>query len=176
MSANTTKKTRRTHCINWADIGASEPESSGAQASVPRANLVTGVLSSSRQGERETDLKKASRTPANYRGKRNLAVMQEAHEPYVSDASREPQRKVSRQVGAIDAGIEVEPDTLHGEHNLSRQLADRPSLTKSASPFTPNPAHHDASVAFELAEARWSAAHLLILPSGAEQPVNTLAP
>ena len=94
--------------INWADVGESEPESSGTQASVPRANLGTRVMRSSRQGERETDLKKASRTPANNSGKRNLAVMQEADKPYGSEGSPGPQRKVARQVGAIDAGIEVE--------------------------------------------------------------------
>jgi len=96
MSGNTIKKTRRTHRINWADIGKSEPESSGTRASVPRANLGTRVLRSSRQGEWETDLKKASRTPANNGGKRNFAVMQEADEPYGSDGSPEPLRKVAR--------------------------------------------------------------------------------
>jgi len=159
-SGNTTKKTGRTHCINWADIGESEPESSGTQASVPRANLGTRVLGSSRQGEQETDLKKVSRTPANNSGKRNLAVMQEADEPYSSDGSPGPQRKVARQVGALDAGIEVVPDTCDGEHNLSWQVADRTSLTNSPSPFTPNPGHHHASAASEQAEARRSAAHL----------------
>jgi len=74
-SGNTTKKTRRTHRINWADVGESEPELSGTQASVPRANLGTRVLRSSKQGEWETDLKKASRTAAKNSGKRNLAVM-----------------------------------------------------------------------------------------------------
>jgi len=78
-------------------------------------------------------------------------------------------------VGAIDAGIEVEPDTRDGEHNLSWELADRTSPTNSPSPFTPNPGHHHASAASEQAEARRSAAHLLMLASGAEQPVNTLA-
>jgi len=101
--------------------------------------------------------------------------MHEADEPYGSDGSPEPQRKVARQVGAIDAGIEVEPDTRDGEHNLSQQLADRPSPTNSPSLFTPNPGHHHASAAFELAEARRSAAHLLMLASWAKQPVNTLA-
>jgi len=56
-SENTTKKTGRTHHINWADVDESEPESSGTQASVPRANLGTLVLRSSRQGERETEVK-----------------------------------------------------------------------------------------------------------------------
>jgi len=78
-------------------------------------------------------------------------------------------------VGAIDAGIEVEPDTRNGEHNLSWQLADRTSPTKGLSPFTPNPGHHHASAASAQAEARRSAAHLLMPASGAEQPVNTLA-
>jgi len=132
-------------------------------------------LRSSRQGEWETDLKKASRTPANNSGKRNLAVMQEADEPYSSDGSPGPQRKVARQVVAIDAGIEVEPDTHNREHNLSWQLADRTSPTNSPSPFTPNPGPHHASAASEQAEARRSAAHLWMLASGAEQPVNTLA-
>jgi len=59
-SGNTTKKTGRTHRINWADVGESEPESSGTQASVPHSNLGTRVVRSSRQGERETDLKKAA--------------------------------------------------------------------------------------------------------------------
>jgi len=174
-SGNSTKKTRRTHRINWADVGESEPESSGTQGSVPRANLGTRVLRSSRQGERETNLKKASRTPANNSGKRNLTVMHEADEPYGSDGSPGPRRNVARQVVAIDAGIEVELDTRHGEHNPSRQLADRTSPTNSPSPFTPNPGHHHASAASDQAEARRSAAHLLMLPSGAEQPVNTLA-
>ena len=76
---------------------------------------------------------------------------------------------------AIDAGIEVELDTGDGEHNLSRQLVDRPSPTNSPSPFTPNVGHHHASAASQLAEARRSAAHLLMLDSGAEHLVNTLA-
>ena len=132
-------------------------------------------MRSNRQGERETDLKKASQTPAHNSGKHNLAVMQEADEPYGSDGSPRPQRKVPRRVGAIDAGIEVEPDTHDGEHNLSWQLADRTSPTNSLSLFTPNPGHHHASTASEQAKARRSAAHLFMLASGAEQPVNTLA-
>jgi len=43
-SGNTTKKTRRTDHINWANVGESEPESSGTQASVPRADLGTRVF------------------------------------------------------------------------------------------------------------------------------------
>jgi len=82
---------------------------------------------------------------------------------------------VARQLGAIDAGIDVEPDTCDGKHNLSWQLADRTSPTNSSSPFTPNSGHHHGSAASEQAEARRSAAHLLMLASGAEQPVNTLA-
>jgi len=82
-------------------------------------------------------------------------------------------RKLACQVGAFNAGIEVGPDTGDGEHNVSRQLADRPSPTNSPSLFTPNPGHHQASAASELVEARRSAAHLLILASGAEQPGNT---
>jgi len=88
-SGNTTKKTGRIHHINWADVGELEPES-GTQASFPRANSGTRVLRFSRQGEQETDLKKASLTPANNPGKCNLAVMQEADEPYSSDGSLEP--------------------------------------------------------------------------------------
>ena len=102
-------------------------------------------------------------------------MIQEADEPYGSDGSPERQRNVARQVGAIDAGIEVEPATGDGEHTLSTELADRPRLTNSPSPFTPNPGHHHASAASQVAEARRSAAHLLMLASGAEQPVNTLA-
>jgi len=78
-------------------------------------------------------------------------------------------------VGAIDAGIEVEPDTRDGAHNLSWQLASRTSPSNTPSPWTPNPRHHHASAASEQAEARRSAAHLLMLASGAEQPVNRLA-
>jgi len=78
-------------------------------------------------------------------------------------------------VGAIDAGIEVEPDTPDGDHNLSCQQADRTSPTNSPSPFTPNPGHHHASAVSEQAEARGSAPQLLRVASGAEQPVNTLA-
>jgi len=157
------------------DVGKSESESSCTEASVPGANLGTRVLRSSRQGEQETDLKKAAGTTANNTGQRNLAVMSEANEPYGLDGSPESQRTVARPVGAIDAGIDVEPDTRDGEQNLSRQLADRPSSTTILSPFTPNHCHHPASAASELAEARMSAAHLVMLASGAEQCVNTLA-
>jgi len=176
-SGNTTKKTGRTHRINWADFCESEPESPGTQASLPRANLGTCLLRSSRQGEWETDLKKASRTPANNSGKRNLAVMQAADEPYGSDGSPGPQMKVAHQVGAIDAGIEVEPDIRDREHNLIWQLgdSDRTSPTNHPSPLTPNLGHHHASAASGQAEARRSAGHRLIRASGAEQPVNTLA-
>jgi len=120
------------------------------------------VLRSSSQGERKTDLKKASWTAANNSGKRNLAVMQEGDKPYSSDGSPGPQRKVARVVGAIDAGIQVEPDIRDGEHNLSWQLADRTSQTNSPSPFTPNPGHHHGYAACEQAEARRSAAHLFV--------------
>jgi len=101
--------------------------------------------------------------------------MQEANEPYGSNGSPRPQRKVARQVGAIDTGIEVEPGKRDGEHNLSWQLADRTSPTNIPSLFTPNPGHYHQSAASVQAEARRSAAHLLMLASGAEQPVNTLA-
>jgi len=113
--------------------------------------------------------------PANNRDKRNLAVMQEADGPYGSEGSPGPQRKVASQVGAIDAGIEVETDTGDGEHNLSWQQADRTSATHGPSPVTPSPGHHHVSAASDPAEATRSAAHLLMLASGAELPVNTLA-
>jgi len=74
-SGHSIKKTGQTPRINWTDDGESEPESSDTPASVPCANLGTGVLRSSRQGERESGLKKASWTPANNSGKRNLAVI-----------------------------------------------------------------------------------------------------
>jgi len=119
-------------------------------------------LRSSRQGERETDLKKASWMPANNSGKRNLAVMQEADEPYGSDGSLGPQRKVAHQVGAIDARIEVKPDTRDREHNLSWQLADRTSPTNSPSLFTPNLCHHHASAPSGQAEPRRSASAKII--------------
>jgi len=101
--------------------------------------------------------------------------MQEANEPYGSDGSPGPQRKVAQQVGAIDASIEVEPDTRDGEHDLSWPLADRTSPTNSPSLFTPNPDHPHVSATSEQAEGTRSAAHLLMLASGAVQPVNTLA-
>jgi len=101
--------------------------------------------------------------------------MQEADEPYSLDGSPEPQRKVARQVGAIDAGIEIEPETGNGEHILSRHPADRPSPTNTLSLFTTNLGHHHASAASELADARRSAKDLLMLALGTEQPVNTLA-
>jgi len=78
-------------------------------------------------------------------------------------------------VGAIGAGIQIEPDTRDGVHNLSWQLADRTSPTNSPSPFSLNPGHYHASAASEQAEGRRSAVHHLMLASGAEQPVNTLA-
>jgi len=145
------------------------------QAFVPCANLGTRVVRSSCQGERETDLKKASPTSANNRGKCNLVVTPEADEPSGSDGCPEHQRKVAHQVGAIDAGIEIERDTHDGVHNLSWQLDHRPSPTNSPSPFTPNLYYHHASAASEQAVARTSDAHLGILASGAEQPVKTLA-
>ena len=152
----------------------SGPTSSpGKLASVPCANLGTCVLSSSRQRGQATDLKKAPRKLANNSGKRNLAVMQEVDEPYSSHESPEPERKVARQVGAMDAGIEVEPDTLDGELNLSLLPADRPDPPNSAPPLTPNPGH--MSSPSEDAEASRSAEHLLMLASRGEQPVNTLA-
>jgi len=40
--------------------------------------------------------------------------MQEVDEPYGSDGRLAPQTKVARKVGAIDAGIEGEPDTGDG--------------------------------------------------------------
>jgi len=184
--------------INRAEVGESAPESDvaadrgldlanraipapdsgptsspGKQASVPCANLGTRVLSSSRQRGQATDLKKAHWTPANNSGKRNLAGMQEADEPYSSDESLEPQRRVARQVGAMDAGIEVEPDTLDGELNLTPLPAATPCPPNSPPPLTPNPGL--ASFPSEHAEARRSAEHLLMLASGGEQPVNTLA-
>ena len=78
-------------------------------------------------------------------------------------------------MGAIGAGIQIEPDTRDGVHNLSWQLADRTSPTNSPSPFSLNPGHYHASAASEQAEGRRSAVHHLMLASGAEQPVNTLA-
>jgi len=89
------------------------------QASVPHANLGTCVLRSGRYEERDTDLKKASGKPGNNGGKHNLAVMQEVEELYDADRSPECQRKVPRQVGAIDTGIVVKLDTLDKEHHLS---------------------------------------------------------
>jgi len=80
----------------------SRPTSSpGKQVSVACANLGTCVMSSSRQRGLETDLKNAPWTPANNTGKRNLAGMQEADEPYSLDQSQEPQRKVAYQVGGL---------------------------------------------------------------------------
>jgi len=99
--------------------------------------------------------------------------MQEADEPYSSDVSPEPQRKVARQVGAMDARIEVEPDTLDGALNLSPLPAHRPGPPNSPSTLPPNPGH--ASSPSEHAEASRSADHLLMLASRGEQPVNTLA-
>ena len=98
-SCTTTKKTWQTHRINWADVGESEPDSSGIQASVPCANLGTPVLRSCRQGERETDLKKAFWARANNSGKRKLGGMREGNKPYGSEGSPEPQRKETCQGG-----------------------------------------------------------------------------
>ena len=168
---NTARNTRRTHRINSADDGEWDPESNvaadlgldltssaipapaapdsgstpspGKQASIPSVNLGTRVLRSSRQSGSETDLKKASGTPANNGGKRNLAAVQEVDEPYGSDESPEPQRKVARQVGAISTSIGVEPEALNGEHDSGWYLAS----------------------AHELPEVRRSAQHLLMMAS-----------
>jgi len=53
------------------------------------------------------------------------------------------------------------------------QPADKPGPASSPPPLTPNPGH--AASPSEHAEARRSAKHLLMLASGGEQPVNTLA-
>ena len=96
---------------------SSPTSSSGKQASVPCANLGTHIWSSSRPRGQATDLKKAPWTLAINRGKRDLAVIQEADEPYSSDERPESQRKVACQVRAMDAGIEVEQDTCDGKLN-----------------------------------------------------------
>jgi len=67
--------------------------------------------------------------------------MQKADEPYSLDESPEPQRKVTHQVGAMDAGSEGEPDTRDGELNLSPVPANRPRPPNSPPPLTPNPGH-----------------------------------
>ena len=179
------------------DIGESEPESdvadnrglnlanrtipaadscptssSGKPASVPCGNLGTHILSSSRQGGQGTDLLKAPRTPANNSAKRNLALMQETDEPYSSDESLELQRKVARQVGAINASIEVKPHTLDEELNFSPQHANQPRQPNGTPLLTPNPGH-TVSASCEHAKARTSTEHPLMLGSGGKQPVNT---
>ena len=73
----------------------------------------------------------------------------------------------------MDASIEVEPDRLDGNLNRSRLPADRPGLPHSPPPLTPNPSY--VAPPSEHAEARRSAKHLLMLASGGEPPVNTLA-
>jgi len=81
----------------------------------------------------------------------------------------------------MDAGIEVELHTLDGERNLSPLPADMPGPPNSHQPLTPNPGQpltpnpgHALSPSAH-AEARRSAVPLLMLASGGEQPVNTLA-
>jgi len=64
-------------------------------------------------------------------------------------------------VGAMDAGIEVELNTLDGELNLSPLPADRSGPPNNPPPLTPNPDH--ASSPSEHAEARRSAKNLLML-------------
>ena len=88
--------------------------------------------------------------------------MKDPNRPYGPDRSPEASRKVACQVEAIDAGIEVEPDTLDGEYNLSRQLAERPSLTDGLFPLTPNLGHYHTSAASVQAQSRMSATHILI--------------
>jgi len=105
--------------------------SPGKQASIPCAPLGTRVLSSWRQRGQATHLKIAPLRPANNCAKRTCAVMQEADEPYSSHKCPEPQLKVAVQVGAMDAGIEVEPYTLDGVLNLSELPADRPGPPNS---------------------------------------------
>jgi len=99
--------------------------------------------------------------------------MQEAEEPYSSDDIVEPQRNVAGQVGAMDAGNRVEPDTLDMKLNLSQLPANRPGRPNSPPPLTPNPGH--AASPSDHAEARRSAEHHLMLATGGEQPVNTSA-
>jgi len=58
----------------------------------------------------------------------------------------------------MDAGIEVEPDTLDTELNLSLLPAHRPGLPNSPPPLTPNLGH--AASPLVHAEARSSSEHL----------------
>jgi len=73
----------------------------------------------------------------------------------------------------MESGIEVEPDTLDRELNLSLVHADRPGSRNSPPLLTPD-THHAASISAH-AEARRFAVHLLMLASRGEQPFNSLA-
>ena len=111
---------------------------------------------------------------ANNDGKRNLAAMEEDDELYHSADSPEPQKKTARRLLAIDTGIEVQPDSLRGAFNPSRQPTDCPSPPNSPSTLAPNPSHDPAPAASEQDQVRTSAEHLLMLVSGAQQPADIL--
>jgi len=52
----------------------------------------------------------------------------------------------------MDTGIEVEPDTLNGELNLSLLPADKPGPPNSPLPLTPNPGHADPPLSMQRPE------------------------
>jgi len=73
----------------------------------------------------------------------------------------------------MDAGIELEPDTLDAELNLSPLPAHRPGPPNSPPPLTPNLGHR--AFPSEHAEAGSPSEHLLMLASAGAQPLNTWA-
>ena len=76
-------------------------------------------------------------------------------------------------MGAMDAGIELEPDTLDADLNLSPLPAYRPRRPNSPPPLTPNLGH--GAFPSEHAEAGSPSEHLLMLASAGAQPLNTWA-
>ena len=99
-------------------VASGPPSSSGNQASLSRVNLGTCVLSSNRQRGQVTDLKESPWTPANYSGKRNLAVMQEADQPYSSDKGLDRQWNVACKVG----GQWIPALRLNRTHSIERLI------------------------------------------------------
>ena len=185
-------------CSGPADVDEQEPDSNRSSAtkgvraldsgftlspskqpSTPPTDLGIRALRSGRQIGRESDLKKvfqiSTRTVVNSSSKRDLAAMAEADEPNGLADAAQPLRKVARSVPIIDCSIDGEPDRVHGEVNQSQQPTATPSPPNSPRPLAPNPSHDLASVASEQLQLRTSAEHLLMLPSGAQQPADTLA-
>jgi len=147
------------------------------QHSAPPTDLGIHALRSGRHIGRESDLKilfwLSTWTAVNSSGKCDLAAMAEADELHGPVEARKPPREVASGVPILESSIESRPDRLHEEINQSRQPTATPSPPNSPPLLAPIPSHDLASAASAQLELRTSPEYLLMLASGAQQPVDT---